>query len=146
MTKFIQVYCKNIGRYIDVEGGDSLLDLYGRLAGELSLRPVCALVNNKTEALSFPIFAPKEVEFLDRTTPHGRNVYTRSLCMMLYKAALEAAPGLVLQFEHSISKGNYCRLLDEAGNPVKADEALVDKIRTRLREITAADIPFVSHA
>lgn len=143
MTKFIQIYCKNIGRYIDVEGGDSLLDLYGRLAGELSLRPVCALVNNKTEALSFPIFAPKEVEFLDRTTPHGRNVYTRSLCMMLYKAALEAAPGLVLQFEHSISKGNYCRLLDEAGNPVKADEALVDKIRTRLREITAADIPFV---
>ena len=61
MTKFIQIYCKNIGRYIDVEGGDSLLDLYGRLAGELSLRPVCALVNNKTEALSFPIFAPKEV-------------------------------------------------------------------------------------
>ena len=143
MSKYIQVYCKNIERYLDVEGGDSLSDLRQRIGALLEMQPICALVNNKTEPLSFSIFAPKQVEFLDRTTPHGRNVYSRSLCMMLYKAVNDVDPDLSLHFEHSISKGNYCRLLDRDGHPVKVGEEFVEMVTRRMRELTEADIPFV---
>ncbi len=83
MSKTIQIYCRNIGRYIDTEGGDTLADIAAALSPGLGFSPICALVNNKTEHLGFQVFAPKEVEFLDARLPVGREVYVRSLCMIL---------------------------------------------------------------
>ena len=46
MKKKIAIYCRNVDRYIDVEGGETLLETAGRLSPELGFRPVCARVNN----------------------------------------------------------------------------------------------------
>ena len=48
MSKTIQIYCRNIGRYIDTEGGDTLADIAAALSPGLGFSPICALVNNKT--------------------------------------------------------------------------------------------------
>ena len=113
MERKIKIFCRNTSEYIDVEGGATLAEVASQLADELTIVPICARVNNKTEDLGFPIYSPKQVEFLDQSSPSGNRVYVRSLCMMLYKAVTEVCPGARLRIEHSISRGYYCRLLDD---------------------------------
>ena len=142
MSKVIKIFIKNIDRYIEVDGGTSLLEVAGMLGDELTLRPICALVNNKTEHLGFSLFAPKMVEFLDCTSAPAQHVYIRSLCMVLYRAVTLVDPTLTLRIEHSVSSGWYCRLLDAAGKPVKVSEGLVEQIRSEMRRLVEADLPF----
>lgn len=111
MSATLKIYCKNIGEYIPINGGETLLELAERLAPRLNgLKPICAAVNNKTEPLQYQVFGPKQVEFLDRSSRSGERVYVRSLCMMLYHAVKKELPGMRLRIEHSIAGGYYCRL------------------------------------
>ncbi len=139
----MKIFCTNLKRYIPVEGGETLDSLRSRIAGELGFEPICARVNNKTEDLSFPVFAPKQVEFLPATSPTGERVYTRTLCMLLYKAVTEVCQGMTLRIEHSISRGLYCRLLDADGKALKPSEATVEAIREEMRRLVKADLPIV---
>ena len=69
MSDQLKVYCKNIEEYIPFKGGDTLMDIYNTIADRIPEHPICAHVNNKTEDLQFPLFAPKQVEFLTRQSP-----------------------------------------------------------------------------
>ena len=137
MNAQMKVYCKNIKRYILVSGGETLIDIYQQVAKEIPFCPICARVNNKTEDLRYPIFAPKQVEFLPVSSASGMRVYVRSLCMMLYRAVVECYPGLRLKICHSISKGYYCRL---EGMTVNAE--VVENLRSTMQRLVARDIPF----
>lgn len=143
MSETLKIYCVNLRRYIPVSGGETLSGILASVAGEIGFTPICARVNNKTEDLSFPVFSPKRVEFLRASSPSGSRVYTRTLCMMLYKAVSETCPGSVLRIEHSISKGLYCRLLAADGSASVPAEETVGKILSRMREIAEADLPLV---
>ena len=137
----MKIYCKNTDSYVNVLGGEKIIDMLPRLRRELAFEPICALVNNKTEDLCFPLFAPRQVEFVGKETPAGRRVYVRSLCMMLYKAVEEVMPGVTLRIEHSMSKGHYCRLLkDEA--VVSVTQETVDVLLEHLRNLRDTNIPF----
>lgn len=138
MSKQLKIYCKNIGEYIPVEGGDTLQDIYERLSGRIGFTPICARVNNKTEDLQYPVFAPKQVEYLPITSASGTRVYIRSLCMMLYKAVNDLYPGATLRIEHSIARGYYCRLF----GPVEATDEVIGSLRTEMNRLVDADIPF----
>jgi uridine kinase len=128
---------------MEVEGGSTLLDFAERIKERLDIEPICALVNNKTADLCFPIYSPKQVEFLDRRSRQGRNVYVRTLCMMLYYVVVNTDPNLTLRFEHSISKGHFCRVFNADGEPLKITEDTAAMFRRRLQELADADIPFV---
>lgn len=84
MKSNIKIYCANLGEYIEVEGGTTLLEISRQLAPRLGFEPICARVNNKNEALAFPVFQPKKIEFLSINNPSGERTYIRSLCMVLY--------------------------------------------------------------
>lgn len=142
MKSEIKLYCQNIARYIAVEGGESLLELAHRLGDELPFAPICARVNNKTEDLFFPVFSPKQVEFLDARSPSGRRVYIRSLCMMLYKAVTDVLPELRLRIEHSISNGYFCRLSDRDGSIVIPAPGQISLLLGALRALSQAALPF----
>lgn len=111
----------------------------------LDFRPVCALVNNKSESLSFPLYAPKQVEFLSADSAVGRRVVTRSLCMLLYRALETCRPGTRLRVEHSVSRGHYCRLSDQEGMTLVPDSALLDSLRAEMRRLVERDLPFERH-
>lgn len=143
MADSIKVFCKNIDSYIEVEGGITLLELSENIASDLSFKPVCALVNNKTEGLDYRVFAPKQVEFMDRTSVAGRNMYIRSLCMMLYKVCDEVEPDLSLRIELSISRGHYCRLLTPSGHAADVSSEIVEKLKNKLRKLVERNLPFV---
>ncbi len=139
----MKIYCENLKRYLPIEGGDTLADIYAGVAEEIGFTPICASVNHKTEDLSYPVFSPKLVEFLSADTPTGRRVYVRTLCMMLYKAISELFPGVTLRIEHSIAKGYYCRLIDDNDQPMIPTESMAAEIETRMKELAAADLPII---
>ncbi|MDE5806895.1 MAG: nucleoside kinase, partial [Muribaculaceae bacterium] len=97
---------------------------------------------NKTENLDFPIYSPKQIEFLDYRSRAGLDVYIRSLCMMTYKAVTDCFPGYRLRIELSISRGHYCRLYDEEERMVNVSEEMCAELKRKLREISDADLPF----
>lgn len=137
MSAQLKVFCKNISRYIDFKGGETLTDILHRIAGEIPFTPICARVNNKTEDLQYAVFAPKQVEYLPVTSNSGMRVYIRSLCMMLYRAVAECYPGTRLNICHSISKGYYCRL-----DNVEVTAAVVENLRSAMLRLVERDVPF----
>jgi len=145
MNTSIQIFCRNVGKYIDVPGGSSLSDLAAMPECNLDFSPICALVNNKTEHLGFRIFAPKQVEFLSPCSPVGKEVYTRSLCMMLYYAVHAVDPALVLRIEHSISNGLFCRIRKPDMSMYEITDSFITDVLTRLHTLAEADIPFIRH-
>jgi len=138
----LKVFCKNTNEYIDIDGGDTLLDLYETIKGRLGLQgdAVCVLVNNKVEDLNYPVYAPKHVEFIDMTTNAGYRVMTRSLCMVLYKALNDLYPGKRLCIQHSISSGHYCQIKHEENF---LTPEVIASLKQRMAEIIEADIRFV---
>ena len=138
MSEAIKIYCKNLGRYVDVAGGERLTSVAARLRDELGFDAICAYVNNKSEALSFAVYNPKQVEFLPRTSASGARVYFRSLCMMLYKAVTLVCPGAKLSVEHSISRGYYCRLSGAEVTP-----ELILSLRDEMMRLVERNLPFV---
>ena len=143
MVDTIQIFCKNTGNYVNVRGGETLLEIYERLKNEIPLRPICAHVNNKTEGLTYPVFKPKVVDFIDEKTPSGQRMYVRSLCMVLYKAMLDVCPAMRLRMRHSVSNGYYALIVDDEERAVEPDDALVEAIKQQMHRIVDADLPFV---
>ncbi|MGN1237792.1 MAG: nucleoside kinase, partial [Muribaculaceae bacterium] len=111
MVKGIEIFCKNINEYICVQGGETLGEIFARIADRVGMTPICAKVNNKTEDLGYPVFSPKQVEYLDCTSPSGERVYVRSLCMIMSKAVRDLFPTQRLRIEHSVSGGYYTQLI-----------------------------------
>lgn len=138
MNDKIQIFCENTGKYMDVKGGETLLDVYNRIKDEISVKPICAHVNHKTEGLNYPLFMPKMVDFIDEGNPSGQRMYVRSLCMVLAKAVYDLYPAASLCIEHSIAGGYYATIDRQT-----ADAATVAAVKRRMEEIIAADIPFV---
>lgn len=138
MNDKIQIFCENTGKYMDVKGGETLLDVYSRIKYEISVKPICAHVNHKTEGLNYPLFMPKMVNFIDEGNPSGQRMYVRSLCMVLAKAVHDLYPAASLCIEHSIASGYYATIDRQT-----ADAATVAAVKRRMEEIIAADIPFV---
>lgn len=140
MSNNMKIFCKNLGEYIPFTGGESLSEIFNRISDRINITPICARVNNKTEDMQYPVFAPKQVEFLDRNSASGQRVYIRSLCMMLYKAVADCCPsGTRLRIEHSIARGYYCRLI---GENITIDLSLIDVLRAKMDELVKRNIPF----
>ena len=138
----LKVFCKNTNEYLSIDGGDALIDLYETIKGRVGLKgdAVCVLVNNKVEDLHYPVFSPKHVEFIDVVSNGGYRVYTRSLCMVLYKALNDLYPGKRLCIQHSISNGHYCQIKHEEEF---LTPEVVAQLKQRMTEIIEEDIPFL---
>lgn len=137
----LSIYCTNLGKYLEVEGGATLSAVAAEHAAELGFDPICARVNNKTEGMDFALYQPKMVEFNRRDEASGPRVYTRSLCMMLYRAVTDVFPGETLRIEHSISHGYYCRIEGRT----HVDDAHVAALLDKMHALTAAALPFERH-
>ena len=144
MNKEMKVYCSNLKEYVKIQGGDSLMAIYERVKDRIDINPICARVNNKTENMGFPVYSPKQVEFLGVESPSGRRVYVHSLCMVLYKAVHDTFPGMTLRIEHSISNGYYA-LFIQNGEILPSTDIMVTAVKRRMAEIIEKDIPFVRH-
>ena len=147
MEPTITIYCKNTHSYHEVPRGISLIELKERLGIQLPYPIIAAHVNYKVENLDFLLYKPKDVEFLDASTPSGMRAYVRTLNMVLACAINELFPNADLRVEHPISKGYYCTVQwytqdedEEAEKPVLTAE-MVAAIKQRMLQIIAEDRP-----
>ena len=149
----IDILCKNDGRRHGVKTGSDLLELSRKDCPEAvdpktgKLYPVlAALVDHKLKELSFRVFFPHEVTFIGYNHPDGRRTYIRSLSFLLQHAVRDLFPGKVLLIDHSLPNGLYCELREgKPGGPVfKPDADGMERLRTRMREMVDADLPFTT--
>lgn len=131
MEKEVTIYCKNTKSYHNFPIGTSLTEIYQQLNIELKFQVVAARVNYKVEALNFLVYKPKDIEFIDLSTPSGMRVYTRTLSMVLAKAVNDLYPDATITIQHPISKGYYCKL-ENFNETVTPD--IIQTIKSRVNE------------
>lgn len=139
MKQVLQIRCKNNKKTLEVPIGSTLSEIFNELNIEMEHGPVSARVNNKVEGMHFRVYHNKDIEFLDLHTSSGIRTYTRSLFMVLCKAVHDIYPGSEVVIDIPVSNGYYCNL--KLGHAVEEED--VAKIRQRIHEIIAAQIPIL---
>lgn len=139
----LRIYCKNTGTFKEFQEGSTLLDMIPEFDFERPYEIISAKVNNVSQGLKFRVFNNRDVEFLDYRTYAGRNVYCRSLCFLLCKAAQDLFPGCKVVIRRPISKGYFCRLDKPGGESMHRDD--IAAIREKMQQLVAADTPFRRH-
>lgn len=139
MGDTVKVYCVNTDEHKEVKIGSTLEELISVFGVKKPFLIGNAKVNNKTESLSFKVYRPRRVEYIDISDPSAMRTYVRSLCFLLAKAVDDVLPKAQVFFEHAVSKGYYFTI--ENGTDVGQVE--LDKIKERMKELAKLDIPFV---
>ena len=150
MEATITVYCKNTHTYHEVPRGISLIQLKDLIGLKLPYPIIAAHVNYKVENLDFLLYKPKDVEFLDASSPSGMRAYVRTLGIVLGAAVNELYPRMDLRVEHPISKGYYCTLqwhqdkdeeLTEEKEPPMVKPEMIAAIKRRMLQIIEENRP-----
>ncbi len=142
----ITLYCDSLKGFYDCAPGTTLGELAGMVDTGCRYPVVAALVDNMLKELSYPIYEPHTVKFLDYTHIDGRRTYARSLSFILQKAAVDLYPEYSLFMDYTLPNGLYGELREKSGDgmyeavPAGADR--VTSLRRRMEEIVKADIPF----
>ncbi|MFV0470048.1 MAG: nucleoside kinase [Dysgonomonas sp.] len=140
MEEQVKIYCKNTESYHNIPIGSTLLEIQKLLDIKMKYPIVNCRVNNKTESLSFKIYNPKMIEFVNLGDSSGMRTYVRSLCFILAKAVYEINPGTQLKIEHPIAKGYFCTITDVE----YLTQANVDAIKNKMQELIDQDLPFMA--
>jgi uridine kinase len=141
MEQLVKILCRNNGATIEVPAGSTLEDVYAKLGLEMKFGPISAHVNNKVEGMHYRVYASKDVEFLDITSPSGSRAYTRSLFFVLCKAAHALFKPCKVAIDIPVSNGYYVNL--NIGRPVTIEDA--GAIRRKMKEIIDAAMPIHRH-
>lgn len=136
----VQIQFADLGKTVEVEPGQTLAEMAGRLGIRLGHTLLGAEVNNKCVGLSYRTFQPKRVKYFDISHPEGQRMYVRTLILMLHVAVRETMPGVELDVLHSVSKGLYCELRRD-GRRLDPTTAQTSALRSRMRDICQADLP-----
>lgn len=139
----VEIYCKNTGTTKTFKQGTTLLKVASEFEFDKPYDLLAAKVNNVTEGLKYAVYNNKEVEFLDYRSYGGRNVYCRSLCFLVCKAAKDLYPKCKVVLRRPISKGYYCAVDKGDGTELNADD--VARIEARMKKIVARNLPFFRH-
>ncbi len=140
MAKLIEIKCLNTQITRNYRLGTDLQFIANDLLGYSPEIPVLgAMVNHELKELSYEIYKPKTIKFIDIRSRDGMRMYIRSLTFVLLKSVRDLYPEASLHFEHSISKGFFCQIEN-----INLDLQIISSsIRSRMQEIINDDIPFV---
>ena len=141
MQQTIKIHCKNNGQDYEMPLDSNLQELYQETGLSLPHGPISAHVNNKVEGMHYRLYKPKEIEFLDITSPSGLRAYTRTLFFVLCKAVHDLYEKCKVSIDIPVSNGYYVDL--DIGHPVTLEDA--GKIRKRMQEIIDAAYPIHRH-
>ena len=131
---------------VQIPYGSTLQGLLRQIAHKSALPVIAGKVNNKIYDLDKPLQEEATVEFMDQGSRDGILIYQRSLFFILVRAVQELYPDIKVSINHSLSRGFYCELIHRDRQPrellILTEEDL-QKIEGRMREIIAADEPFI---
>lgn len=137
----MKINCTNLNATVDVPIGYTLSELAEHLGVKTKYSIIGAIVNNKSEGLTYRIYNPKKITFYDITHPEGQRTYSRSLILMLYASVCKMMPEAHLYVMRSVSNGIYCEVHRNGDKTLTDDE--ITSLNAKMREYTAADMPIV---
>ncbi|MDY0078402.1 MAG: nucleoside kinase [Bacteroidales bacterium] len=140
MLRTYAIYCENTHTEKNYPFGTTLAEIAADQKVDLGFPILGAMVNNSLKELTYMVYKPKTVFFIGFPHNDGQRMYLRSLSMVLFKAARDLYPDHKLKVQHSVSGGLYCELTNHK-NPDSLSET-VDRLRQRMTEIIAQDLPF----
>ena len=141
MNTSVAIKCVNSGTTRIVGKGTTLHDVISQFGVNMKNAILGALVNNVLEELTFEIFHPVSIQFIDITHPDGMRMYLRSLSFVLCKSVYDLSAISHLRIDHSIAKGIYCDITTHNKELSIQD---VTGIKLRMQEIIDADLPFIN--
>ena len=136
----LQVYCKNTRTSRKFPEGTSLVQMLSEFEFDRPYPIVSAKVNNVSQGLKFKVYQNKDIEFLDVRESSGMRVYCRSLCFLLFKAAIDIFPGCRLFMEHPLSGGYFCHLRKQGGADLTGEDLKL--LEAKMTELVEKDLPF----
>lgn len=139
MNNKVKIVCLNDNVVLSVNMGTSLEEVLEMLTPNHQRPYIAAYVNNKVRELTYIIYEPVSVQFIDETHFEGIRVYFRTLFFTLDKVISDLFPSKSLHIKHSVSKGFYCEIkgIDEITNQD------IENIKQRMDSVIAQDIPIV---
>lgn len=96
---------------------------------------VAAKVGNKLKELGYKLEDHATVQPVGMNSPDGVRIYSRSLKIVMIRAARELFPDCRVLFEHSLGKGLYGEM--DIGRPLTEKD--LKRVEERMREIIEAD-------
>ena len=135
----VKIICENNDSVMHVVKGTSLLDVLSILSLKNDNPYLAAYVNNKLKELTYNIYEPVSIRYIDITHFEGMRVYQRTLFFTLNKAVHDIFPGKTLKIKHAVSKGFYA----EVEGIEKFTDEDVDALKDRMDVLIRQDIPIV---
>lgn len=105
---------------------------------------VAAKIDREFYDLQYQPKTGGKLELIDLSDADGVRVYSRSLCLVLVRAAQELFPNSKVRLEHSLSKGIYGEVEHPDGR--RFTEKELQDIETRMRQIITADEPIIKES
>lgn len=136
----VEIICKNTGIRKEYPMGVTLAQIAADQQVVLKDDILGAKCNNKLRELSYEVYKPKTIEFIDINDSIGYAMYLRSMVFILFKAVRDLWPECTLKVEHALPLGSYCEILGRNGE-LTLD--MVMKLRDRMQQIVDARLPFV---
>ena len=137
----ISLYCRNLNKEVLCTPGTTL----AQLAQQLVLNPaapyLAAFVDHKLRDLSYEMYKPYSVEFIDLSHTDGVRTYVRSLSFLMQKAVYDLYPQKKMILDYSVANGLYGVL--DVENPVACTHQELEAIQKRMCELVVMKIPFV---
>jgi threonyl-tRNA synthetase len=125
----------------ELQAGATIGDLAASIGSRLAKAAVAARVDGTEVDLSTPLRDGAEVAIITADTPEGRHVLRHSTAHVMAQAVTQLWPGAKFAIGPPIDDGFYYDF-DLPGGATFSEEDL-ERIEARMREIVAADQPFV---
>ena len=122
----------------DIKKGITAEDIYLAHEDEFEHPPMAAKINNDYTGLTTKVNEPCHVELIDMTVQAGRLIFQHGMIMIYLKAIEEVLGRSKVDVQYALSKGLYTEI---DGGVEITDDGLA-KIKKRMEEIVAQDIPF----
>jgi Uridine kinase len=140
MTPNIPIFCRNNQQEVLCPPGTTLAQL-ARLAELRPERPfLTAFVNHKLKDLSYEIYKPCNVCFVDLTHVDGLRTYVRSLSFLLQKAVHDLYPQKRMILDYTVANGLFGVFERDV-----AQRSEIEAISHRMKELIAANLPFIRY-
>ena len=141
MTKMLELTV--LGKTFQVEEGITFEEVAKKFQSQFQGMIVLAKQKNKLKELSKKIKESGEIFFYDVSNIEAMRVYHRSVSFLMVKAVKQLL-GLKASvvIEHSIHKSFYCEIREK---DVIVDQAFLDKLEAKMRELVQKDIPIKKH-
>lgn len=107
---------------------------------------ILGMLDGKLIELNKTIENNGTLSFVTVAERDGKKTYRRSVTLMLQKAVgLLYGSDANVKVMHSLGEGYYCELFED-GNRLNLDEAAIEKIADKMRELAQKDLPINKHS